>query len=58
MGYSLRGDLAVFRLVHVLYIAGIHGIPTSLYEASYLDGAGKLKTIWHVTLLSLSLFQR
>lgn len=34
----------------VIYIAAIAGIDYTLYEAAYLDGAGTLQRIWHVTL--------
>lgn len=34
----------------MLYMAGIAGIDTSLFEASYIDGANKWKTFRHVTL--------
>lgn len=34
----------------MLYMAAIAGIPSSLYEASYIDGATKIKTFWHITL--------
>lgn len=34
----------------MLYMASISGIPTSLYEASYIDGANKFKSFWHITL--------
>lgn len=34
----------------IIYLAGISGIDPQLYEAAVLDGAGKLKCIWHVTL--------
>lgn len=33
----------------MLYMAAIAGIPTSLYEASYIDGANKLKSFWYIT---------
>ncbi|MFC0187279.1 carbohydrate ABC transporter permease [Fictibacillus aquaticus] len=33
----------------ILYLAGLQTIPSELYEASSLDGAGKWKTFWHVT---------
>jgi putative aldouronate transport system permease protein len=36
-----------------LYIAAIGGIDPTLYEAVRLDGANKLKEIWHVTLPSI-----
>lgn len=34
----------------IVYLAAITSIDTSLYEAAYLDGAGRLKQVWHVTL--------
>lgn len=34
----------------VLFLAGLIGIPQSLYEAAELDGAGKLRSFWNVTL--------
>ena len=34
----------------VLFLAAITGIDPALYEAATLDGAGKLRQIWHITL--------
>lgn len=34
----------------VLYLAAITGIDPALYEAATIDGAGKLRQIWHITL--------
>lgn len=34
----------------VLFIAAIKGVPAEIYEAARLDGAGRLRTIWSVTL--------
>ncbi len=34
----------------LIYIAAINGIDPTYYEAAELDGAGKLKQIWHITL--------
>ena len=38
----------------VIYLAGLQDVPTELYEAAELDGAGTLGKIWHVTLPSIS----
>lgn len=34
----------------VLFLAGLIGIPQSLYEAAELDGAGKWRSFWSITL--------
>ena len=34
----------------MLYMAGIAGIDKSLFEAAYIDGAGKMQTFRHITL--------
>ncbi|MGC5774673.1 carbohydrate ABC transporter permease [Paenibacillus pabuli] len=33
----------------ILYLAGLQTIPTTLYEASNLDGAGKWREFWSIT---------
>jgi multiple sugar transport system permease protein len=38
----------------VLYLAGLQGIPAQLIEAATIDGAGRFKIFWHVTLPLLS----
>src|SRR5215469_456073 len=37
----------------VVYLAGLQGIPESLYEAARVDGAGRWRQFWHVTLPQL-----
>ncbi|MFC5402143.1 carbohydrate ABC transporter permease [Cohnella soli] len=37
----------------VIYLAGLQGIDTTLYEAARVDGASKPKMLWHVTIPSL-----
>ena len=38
----------------VVYIAAISGIDQQLYEAAKVDGAGRLRTIWSITLPSIA----
>ncbi|MCI9083510.1 MAG: sugar ABC transporter permease [Lachnospiraceae bacterium] len=37
----------------VLWLAGLNGIPQSLYEAAAVDGAGSGRVLWHITLPGL-----
>ena len=37
----------------ILYLAGISGIDQELYEAARVDGAGRFKLIWHITVPGL-----
>jgi multiple sugar transport system permease protein len=37
----------------VVYLAGLQGIPESLYEAARVDGAGRWRQFWHITLPQL-----
>jgi multiple sugar transport system permease protein len=37
----------------MLFVAGLQQIPTSLYEAAALDGAGRWRTFWSITVPSL-----
>lgn len=34
----------------IIYLAAIAGIDPTLYEAARVDGAGRLRNIWHITL--------
>lgn len=34
----------------IIYLAAITGIDPELYQAAYVDGAGRLQRIWHITL--------
>jgi multiple sugar transport system permease protein len=38
----------------IIYLAGLQGIPTTLYEAADIDGANKWQQFWTVTLPGLS----
>lgn len=37
----------------IIYLATLSGIDPQLYEAAYIDGASKLRRIWHITLPSM-----
>ncbi|MCR5296353.1 MAG: ABC transporter permease subunit [Clostridiales bacterium] len=37
----------------IIYIAGIAGIDQQLYEAAKVDGAGRFRCIWHITVPGL-----
>lgn len=56
---TARGSLASIIIADVwkttpymalLLLAGLQVIPNALYESSAIDGAGKLKQFWHITL--------
>jgi multiple sugar transport system permease protein len=38
----------------VIYLSGLQGIPTELYEAAEIDGATSWRRFWHITLPLLS----
>lgn len=38
----------------LIYLAGLQGVPKHLYEVAELDGAGKLRQFWNVTLPMLT----
>lgn len=38
----------------VVFLAGLQGIPESLYEAAKIDGANEWRAFWHITLPQLS----
>lgn len=38
----------------IIYLAGLKGIPASMYEAATIDGAGAWRRLWNVTLPMLS----
>ena len=37
----------------IIYLAAITGIDPALYEAAEIDGAGRIRRIWHITLPSI-----
>lgn len=47
------GILKEFGWGAIIYLAALTGIDPQLYEAARVDGAGKLRQIWHITLPGL-----
>ncbi len=37
----------------IIFLAAISGVDPTLYEAAAIDGAGRLKRVWHVTMPSI-----
>lgn len=61
--YSYMSDASYFRGIYVgsglwqelgwnaiIYIAALSGINAELYEAATIDGAGRLRRLWHITI--------
>ena len=50
MIYTLMGMWQGTGYGSIVYIAALAGIDQQLYEACMLDGGGKMRQLWHVTL--------
>ncbi|MCC6396920.1 MAG: sugar ABC transporter permease [Bacteroidetes bacterium] len=50
----LMGVWKSFGVNLVLFSAGLQGIPEQYYEAAQIDGAGKVRQFWNITLPLLS----
>lgn len=48
--YIISGVWQALGWGTILYLAAMTGINTELYEAASVDGAGKLKQAWHITI--------
>lgn len=48
--YTITNIWKSFGWSSILYLSTMSSIDLSLYEAARLDGAGRLKQIWHITL--------
>jgi multiple sugar transport system permease protein len=38
----------------IIFLAGLQNIPTELYEAAEVDGAGRMSKFWHITIPMLT----
>lgn len=38
----------------VIYLGALQSIPADMYEAATLDGAGRMQTLWHMTLPNMT----
>ena len=38
----------------IIFLAALQGVPSSLYDAAHVDGAGLFRRFWHVTLPMIS----
>jgi pectin-derived oligosaccharide transport system permease protein len=47
-------NLWTFGAPMIIFLAGLRQIPQELYDAAKVDGAGRRRTFWHVTLPQLS----
>ncbi len=48
--YVTAGVWQSFGWGSIIYLASIAGINTELYEAASVDGAGRFRKMWHITL--------
>ena len=48
--YIFLGIWQSFGWNSIIYLAAIAGISPELYEAASVDGAGRFRKIWHITL--------
>jgi len=52
--YVVSGIWQGFGWGSIIYFAALSGVDPALYEASYLDGAGRFQQVIHVTLPSIA----
>lgn len=50
MIYTIMNTWQYVGYNSVVYIAALAGVSQELYEAAVIDGAGKLRQIWHITI--------
>ncbi len=48
--YIASGVWSYFGYNAIIYLAALSGVDPQLYEAATIDGCGRIKSMWHVTL--------
>ena len=48
--YILSGLWQEFGWSSIIYLAALSGVDSQLYEAAVMDGAGRMRQTWHITL--------
>lgn len=51
--YTLSGIWKEAGFASIVYFSALCGIPVELYEAAKIDGANKLKQIWHISIAGI-----
>lgn len=54
--WGILTSLTVWKSVgwnSIIYLSAITGVPPELYDAGKVDGLGRFKSIWHITLPSI-----
>ncbi|MDF2836134.1 MAG: sugar transporter permease [Paenibacillus sp.] len=52
--YTFSGIWQAIGWSSIIYLAAMSSIDTSLYEAAEMDGIGRIKKMWHITLPQIS----
>ncbi|OMD87303.1 sugar ABC transporter permease [Paenibacillus odorifer] len=52
--YTFSGIWQSIGWDSIIYLAAMSSIDTSLYEAAEIDGVGRIKKMWHITLPQIS----
>lgn len=51
--YTLSGIWKESGFASIVYFAALCGIPVELYEAAKIDGASRVKQIWHISIAGI-----
>lgn len=54
IAFIIMSVWGIFGTNTVVFLAGLQGVPKSLYEAAEIDGATGLRKFWHITVPQIS----